>query len=350
MIWTKIRIILLFLLLFTIFIFLALTRNSNIKKVVLPSEEDISFQNISTLQNDDFLLNTKKEFQNIVLEKDPKEAISLLKEKSKIDYKTFSICHDILHEIGHTAYKKYKNLGESLIFLDDFCNSGYGHGLFEEYFSHTKNPLENFSNICENSFKRKFDKWQCYHGIGHGLMYFTGGDLDESLNLCINSFANKTYKNYCTNGVYMEIFNTQILAKEINFIDKNNPSKICEGRSIDKNSCYLYLPTYYNQILKIKFSDIFDECKNVDSNYVNICIFGISSEALKRNMNNINDVFTLCKNSLNFFQTQSCVRGMVSMYVNQNASIEKGEELCNSLPFLYKFQCKNYLKDLKYLF
>lgn len=301
--------------------------------------------------DENFISNSKKEFRRIVLESDPKNAINILKKDSQNDNKALSICHDILHEIGHTAFYKYKNLTDVLLFQDDFCNSGYLHGVFEEYFDIVDNPLEGLSKICDQNSKRKFDEWQCYHGIGHGFMYFTGGDLDKSLDLCKDVLNRESNRNYCYNGVYMEIFNTQILAKEINFVDKNNPSLICLNRNIDKNSCYFYLPTYFSQTLNTPYINIFEKCEQLnESKYKKSCISGIGSEAFKRNTNKVKDVFDLCENADGYFNEVACVYGMVGISINQNASIEAGEKLCQKSSIKYRFLCNQKINKFNYLF
>jgi hypothetical protein len=298
-----------------------------------------------------FINISKEKFKNIVLENDSKYAIDLLKEDSKNDKQVLSICHDILHQIGHTSFHKYKNLTQVLLFQDDFCNSGYLHGVFEEYFSVSNDAIQELPKLCEKDFSRKFDQWQCYHGIGHGLMYLTGGDLDKSLKLCNETLNTEENKGYCYNGVYMEIFNTQVLAKEINFVDKNDPSLICLNRNIDKDSCYFYLPTYFSQTLNTPYVNIFEKCEQLnESKYKKSCISGIGSEALKRNSDKVKEVFNLCHQANGYFNQVSCIYGMVGISVNQNASIEQAKNICKQSPIIYKFFCNEKVKKFNYLF
>ncbi len=291
--------------------------------------------------NTDFYKNLKSHFEEIVLESDPREALHELRERSSTDKQTLALCHDILHVIGHTAYHKYGSFSEAIKYQSDFCNSGYIHGLFESYFSTTKNPLVGLSEQCNNfaAGKRQFDLWQCHHGVGHGFMYFTGGDLDKSLQLCTDGLQTPEAVSSCQNGVYMEVFNLEILAKEKDLVNPENPFLTCQSRETNKGDCYLYIPTYLSQTLGKDFVDIFKECDKAESGYAYSCIDGIASEAIKRNMSEPNNVFALCKQAGSGINQKACVSGMVSMYMNQEGSLSAGKKLCEAAPEIYQDIC-----------
>jgi plastocyanin len=279
-------------------------------------------------------------YQLIVKEKDPREAILELAKDSAADDKISALCHDMLHEIGHTSYKKYGSFKEAAQFQSDFCNSGYIHGLFESYFATTEHPLGGLSDQCKNYAvnRRPFDLWQCYHGIGHGFMYLTGGDLDESLKLCQENLPINDVLS-CQNGVYMEVFNSEILAKEKSFVDSANPFATCSTRNIAKADCYMYVPVYLSNSLNMDFADMFNECKKAESRYVYSCVEGIGSEAIKRNMNRAEKVFDLCVNSGSSKFKDICINGVVGMYMNQSGAYEPGAALCMSAADNVKREC-----------
>jgi len=295
--------------------------------------------------------NLKDQFKKLVLQSDPREAIHMLEEKSSQNDKVSALCHDILHEIGHTAYSKYGNFKEAAKYQDDFCNSGYIHGLFESYFKSTDDPLSVLSDQCSDyaSGRRQFDLWQCRHGIGHGLMYLTGGDLDETLELCERGLGRDAAVS-CQNGVYMELFNLELLAKEKGFVDPENPWLTCSTRAAAKGDCYLYMPTYLSQTLGMDFADIFKECDKAEFGYRGSCIRGIGSEAIKRNMNSVSEVFALCRQAGSDTDQETCVAGAVGMYMNQDGSYSAGEKLCELAPKQYQVACSNALKERKNFF
>ena len=281
----------------------------------------------------DFYKSLKVRYENIVVEKDPREAISMLQEESSMDSRTSTFCHDILHEIGRTSYQKYESFEGAVKYKSDFCNSGYVHGIFESYFESAENATSGLAEQCNKyaSGGRKFDLWQCYHGVGPGFMYLTGGDLDKSLALCKESFG-ETPEGSCENGVFMEVFNQEVLAKENSYIDPENPFLTCSQRAIAKESCYIYVPSYLSLIRGMDYLDIFKECDNAESGYKRSCIAGVGSEAIKRNMSTPEEVFTLCNQAGTFVNQEICIAGVVGMYMNQTGSYLEGKELCKLAP------------------
>ena len=298
-----------------------------------------------------FYEKLKDKYENIVIQSDPREAIDALRQDSLQDEKVSALCHDMLHGIGHAAFNKYGSFKKAVQYQSDFCNSGYIHGLFESYFKSVGNPLTDLSEQCSEyaSDKRPFDLWQCYHGIGHGFMYLTGGDLDESLELCQKALEKEAVAS-CQNGVFMEVFNLEPLAKEKDFIDSKNPFLTCSTRNIAKADCYAYIPTYLSQTEKKDFSDIFKECDKAEFGYKSSCIGGVGAEAIKRNMNNTGAVFTLCGQAGSFINQELCVEGVVSMYMNQEGSSTSGEKLCENAPSNYKDMCNRTVSIKKSFF
>lgn len=299
-----------------------------------------------------FFENLKTKYQSIVIESDPRKAIAALRQESTEDEQVSALCHDVLHEIGHVAYEKYGSFKEAAQFQSDFCNSGYIHGLFETYFASTDDALNDLAQQCNEYASingRAFDLWQCHHGIGHGFMYLTGGDLDESLALCQSSLPGSAATS-CQNGAYMELFNLEVLAKEENFINPNNPFLTCEVRNIAKSDCYVYVPTYLSQTKGLDFPTILDECDTAESEFTHLCISGVGSEAIKRNMENPGSVFALCQTAGTSAQQQSCVSGVVGMYMNQKGSHDAGKELCEQAPSHFRSICNTTVENARAFF
>lgn len=293
----------------------------------------------------------KNQYSKIVKKKNPRVAIETLQAESEIDPKINSICHDLLHVIGRTAYKKYGGFEESVIYHQDFCNSGYIHGLFEVYFQTESDPLMEIGTLCQdrNILTRGIDIWQCEHGIGHGLMYFTQGDLDESIRLCQDTLAEESAVN-CINGAYMEVFNTEILAHEPEFVDKDDPFATCRLRDTRQNDCFIYTLVYFRGTLGMSFSQIIEECKELDGSHRDSCAIGVGAELMKRNMHAPKEVIEVCTNSDRRRDAQSCINGASSMAINQKASFKAGTDFCDVVPEKYRPSCHLMIKDKKLMF
>ncbi len=180
-------------------------------------------------------------------------------------------------------------------------------------------------------------------------MYLTGGDLEESLVLCEKGLGTAGGAS-CKNGVFMEVFNLEVLAKENEYIDPKNPFHTCATRSTAKGDCYLYIPTYLSQTKDMAFPDIFTECDKAEVGYRSSCIHGIGSEAIKRNMNDPDLVFDLCKQAGAFINQETCVSGVAGMYMNQTGSYDAGQKLCEQAPQEFRGVCDKVVRSRESFF
>ena len=294
----------------------------------------------------------KDKLEKIVEDSDPRQAIRELQDLSLLNQKISDQCHDFLHIIGHAGYEKYKSFHEAVEYQEDFCNSGYIHGLFEEYFKSSDNLVFDLGKECKNyaENKRGIDLWNCNHGIGHGFMYFTGGDIDKTLNLCEENLDGGAGITSCQNGAYMEFFNKEELAKEKEYVDSANPLNTCKIRKSSKGDCHLYAPVYFSQTLGKNFVDIFKECKKAELGYEMDCLRGIGMEAMKKNMHTPEAVLELCAQAGSYVKQEACIGGAVGMYILQEGSVSAGENLCGEIKGRHKNACFTEVKRKEIFF
>ena len=249
-------------------------------------------------------------------------------------------CHDLLHEIGKEAFIKYGDFSKAIAHQTDYCNSGYIHGLFEAYFESKDGEILEIDGLCDNYSQtgRPFDSWQCYHGVGHGFMYQHGGDLTKALDSC-DQLTTSQNINYCTNGVYMELFNNEILAGEPAFIDYSNPLTTCDNVTVGKSDCLFYAPSYFTQNMGYSHSETMELCHNLPLHLSHICIRGTAAEAAKRNQTNLSEVAYLCDFENALGKRDACLSGIVGITINQTASVAETVTACGDLPATYQTMC-----------
>lgn len=311
----------------------------------------IAFSNkLFTLVKETFFVNqTRKTIESKlpsdpyvrkVVESDPRWAIETLRQDTASSGELFARCHEVLHDIGKEAFYQYGSFGAASVFQSDFCNSGYIHGVFEAYFLAVGDPTLGLTEACDNYATlggRPFDRWQCHHGVGHGFMYFTGGDVQPALTLCQDTFETDNAVDECQNGVYMELFNTETLAKESEYLDVADPSKICQPMTESRGDCYHYLPTYLFH--KLSLAEIFSVCGTIPVEHFDSCKLGAGAEAMKRSMQQPQAVFLMCSELASLRDQTVCVAGAVSMYMNQTASLTDSYQLCEKIPEMYHNAC-----------
>jgi hypothetical protein len=158
--------------------------------------------------HDDFAC-LRQAFGNIAYRRGPQVALRQLDELQGRDTVVAGFCHQITHEIGHAALARYhgdaaKALGQGAM----TCWSGYYHGVIERAFAGIpRNQVQaNARSMCASlSTAATFVLYQCVHGLGHGLMIYSGGDLTYSLRVC-DALPDGWNQTSCTGGVFMQAF------------------------------------------------------------------------------------------------------------------------------------------------
>lgn len=277
----------------------------------------------------------------------PKVAIDTLREKSHNKAKLYAVCHDLAHEIGRASYRKYKELETTTSFQNEFCNSGYLHGVFEEYFSENELSTTTVKAMC-SEVKNVFEMWQCNHGIGHGLMYKSGGNLTTALEDCNSLLDSSDATDMCQNAVYMELFNNETLLNELPFIENQDPFKTCSKMTYEKNDCYLYASTYFVKNYNWSFNKAMDMCMILDGKAKISCIKGTVGEA-SRNIYNLKSAFALCDRFEPGKLLTECINMASSIIVFQTASIDESIIKCEDVG-KYTERCKEGVNKVASMF
>ena len=187
--------------------------------------------------------------------------------------------HQLAHTVGRSAARHWGGTGD--VFNRCPAEFGYGclHGFFEDAMLQAELPDVVLTTICEShSSKSSFESYErdnCYHGGGHGLMMNESYDLDRALAVC-DLLSSKA--SACWGGVFMENvmgFVDGRVPEEHSSFDESNPLAPCD--IVDekyRNSCYLYHRVY----LVHQYSDSVDDLVRVclgAGDHVAVCLQGL---------------------------------------------------------------------------
>lgn len=305
--------------------------------------------NVSQVLSWDEYVSVKDIYVARLLKNDPLVVLASLREDIKKDSRLAHSCHVIVHELGHAAYETYGSFSDAMRYQDELCNSGYLHGIIESVFSETKDLTTTISTICTASTTSKYKRYQCYHGVGHGVMFFTENDLPASLKLC-ESYNDIFAVSSCVNGVFMENFNVDQGAHISKYIDEHNPMYPCTVQAIAyKADCYLYPAVYYLYIHKNDYKGALKACESAEAPYRLTCATGVGSQAIKDNINNPRVAERLCMSN-RLYQIQPCITGMSMLYVNHFGSTTPAVAMCQELLFFNKGTCLRAVEAQRELF
>lgn len=284
----------------------------------------------------------RDKYVNLLTTQDPRIALDKLSEEIKVNNSLMRSCHSLVHELGYQAYQKYGDFAKSLRYQNEICNSGFFHGVIEAYFSNSDNILEKLKTVCAG--QKGFFAWQCNHGVGHGVMYYTLNDLYQSVDLCEKLDGNFA-KSACINGVFMENFNTDQKLHPSKFLREDNPFYPCfEQKDTYKADCYLYAPTYYLQLNKNNYIQALKWCKSAEGQYQSTCALGVGSQMIKENINDPKFAENICLNA-DKDQRIFCIQGMVGLYINHYGSLDPAKKLCNIMEASNKKICTQVIES-----
>ena len=275
-------------------------------------------------------INARDFFVAIVNNQDPKIALQQLREQTTTDDSLLRSCHVLTHDIGHAAHEKYKDFAAAISYQNDICNSGYLHGVIESHFSTSADFSQAVKTVCDKYPGEKFLSWECYHGVGHGLMFYTDNDLPRSLALC-DAYDTDFAKGNCANGVFMENFNSDAKMHPSKFLNPDDPFYPCrEQKQNQKGNCYFYAPEYYLHLHPNDYAGALGWCKTAELPFRQTCAANVGGNTMIQNIHNPKFAEAVCMAG-SPEQKIPCIGGMVMLFINHHGSPEPARALCERL-------------------
>lgn len=269
-----------------------------------------------------------------------------VRQQLKIDPAFARECHPLLHHLGRTAFKQLGGFQPALEGADEICNSGYIHGVIEGNFASAENVDQALATSCSQTSEKSFKQWQCFHGVGHGIMYSVQKDHAKSIEICerlVMPFA----VNACVNGVYMERF---IVASHMGRAE--TPSALtdialCKSqKQAYKADCYTYAPTAYLERNINRYDAAVDWCNKAEPDFVATCVSGVGAQAMKDNIAAPLFAADLCRRVPSEY-SNACVFGSVGIFINHHGASDKAVRLCSKEFESFKRTCDTVISNKK---
>lgn len=245
-------------------------------------------------------------------------------------------CHPLMHMLGHEAFQYYGDAAAALEHQNELCNSGYTHGVIERGLTNVTDINQAVQTVCNTedagitaTQQEDFKRWQCFHGVGHGVMAYTDRQVDRSLPVCEQlptTFAVES----CANGVFMEHF----IAVSHTGRPRQNPDigfSTCQATAdAYKYDCYYYQPTAYLGLYEDTYKTAYEHCQAApEPAYSLTCIAGVGGQAMKDHITAPRYAHDFCVSLSAYADQEACVRGAIGIYINHTASSAAAEPLCS---------------------
>lgn len=140
-----------------------------------------------------------------------KQALAALQCMADADQTLASQCHPISHSIGRETFAIHQSVDLSFRECDQTCIAGCYHGVMERFLRGDDGNGDHISlaevkskvaTACDPNLPGA-ERFQCLHGLGHGVEFFTGYKLLLSLDIC-EAATSDWDRHCCYGGVFME--------------------------------------------------------------------------------------------------------------------------------------------------
>ena len=280
-------------------------------------------------------------FANLAFREGPKSALALLEKRSAKPGPIESDCHRIVHAIGAGALAHFDgDPGKALAAGSVLCASGYYHGILER--SLLGKPAEAIApiaqRICSDPDIRRTDfiHFQCVHGLGHGLMIYTGYDLPRSLDHC-EPLETEWERESCRGGVFME--NSQssygVRSRWLKDDDLLYPCDWVAEKH--KYQCYLIQLARIGPALGFDWAKVSDTCREADEDYVDVCFQSMGREISGHVRFDAARIFAACR--VTGDMERECIYGAARDVTYNDAGSERSKELCDNAPTSIRAYC-----------
>ena len=282
----------------------------------------------------------RQAFANIAFRDGPKKALTILGRDDLSVPAVHADCHQITHAVGHAALARYHgNAAEALSQGAMTCNSGYYHGVIERAFAGV--PREQVTRIARRLCtghavtKEEFLLYQCVHGLGHGLMIYSGLDLPWSLKTCDRLQTNFDRVS-CTGGVFMQ--NLMPGMGTTRYLRKKDPLYPCNAvAERHKVYCYLMVTSRILSLDGYNWRKTAAWCRRSEKGWVATCFQSYGRDASGVSEYQPQRTIQLCLEAGK--DAGECLYGASRDYGNNYAGGPQAARLCNLSPTRYRARC-----------
>jgi hypothetical protein len=135
------------------------------------------------------------------------EAMTRLEELASQDETVRSEGHGLAHSMGRLSFAHYGDVAEAFGRCRETFSSGCYHGVLEGYLaSLPRLEPASITGLCQKTVPAgspPLHKFQCVHGLGHGLVANFDADLPKALRFC-DALPGDWDRSSCYGGAFME--------------------------------------------------------------------------------------------------------------------------------------------------
>ena len=249
-------------------------------------------------------------------------------------------CHQISHWIGRAGLVYYKHdAGQALSHGAMTCNSGYYHGVLQVALAGLPRNVvvKKSQHLCSAPAvnTEEFLLYQCVHGLGHGLMIYSGDDLPWSLRTC-HKLLTDFDRVSCTGGVFMQNLDTTMGTSR--YLKPKDPIYPCNTVvERDKVYCYLMVTSRINTLDGYNWRKTADWCRRSERGWVETCFESYGRDASGSSEYDPAKTIALCLQAGP--NASDCIYGAARDYGNNYAGGPDSSRFCAAAPARFRPRC-----------
>jgi hypothetical protein len=243
-------------------------------------------------------------------------------------------CHTIAHIIGSATLTRFRGDAASAMgYGSMICGSGYYHGLIEYALRGASTQTELVDKVkamCSDtkSLNTTFLRYQCVHGLGHGVMIFSGNNLPWALSMC-DKLADTWSQQSCSGGVFMQNFNppNKLNPFRSSWVRKSDLLYPCDWVRVKyKFYCYLQITEHLLASTRYDWKRVAQLCESASKPWDGICFQSFGRDASGASRYRPEPAAKYC--ALAGAHIGDCVFGVARDFVNNDAKGERAAGFC----------------------
>lgn len=286
-------------------------------------------------------------------------AMGALDRLTTIDREVAYSGHEYAHMIGIASYKDGLDVTSAFASCTEILQSGCYHGVIETYLLSVPHiGREEVNAVCRAWSGPDGDRWlrfQCVHGMGHGLELALRHDLPKALAGC-DLLAEEWDRKSCYGGAFMEniVFAVDPSMAQMvmgdapadhhasmpgmaegpayKMIDRSDPYYPCDALpGTYQEDCWMMQGAVMLQIYNGDFAKTFAACDGAPEPWRATCYQGTGTEISGAVMMDHHDAILYCQRGSARYRPW-CYEGVVKNFVDVTARSEDAVAFCREVP------------------
>ena len=284
------------------------------------------------------------------------QALTHLEELASQDETIRSQAHGLVHSLGRLSLAHYGNLMEAFGQCRETFASGCYHGVLEAHLaSQPRLEPQTIAGLCSKTVPADSTtilKFQCVHGLGHGLVAHFDADIFKALRFC-DALTTDWDRSSCYGGVFMENvmveWNQRFEAPSAggghvhytrqSMLKQEDPLYPCNSVAEKyRRECYFLQSSAISMFNDNDFEATFQACDTAPEKYIATCYQSTGRDISGHTLRTGEKAVDLCMLGNDRYEGY-CIVGVVREMINFSWRPDDGFAFCTLVPDTSKALC-----------